>query len=101
MLMTEHNLWFYQRLMQDLRDAIAERRLDGVCARRFRGRYRGESLESRRLLVSRRSHVGPTDELRSLASCEWRSSCEVAVKRRSALVAGSRVAAADVAGRAC
>ena len=23
MLMTEHNLWFYQRLMQGLRDAIA------------------------------------------------------------------------------
>ena len=27
MLMTEHNLWFYQRLMQALRDAIAEQRL--------------------------------------------------------------------------
>src|SRR6185295_6734239 len=27
MLMTEHNLWFYQRLMQALRDAIAEGRL--------------------------------------------------------------------------
>ena len=38
MLMTEHNLWFYQRLMQELREAIAERRLDGF-ARRFLGRY--------------------------------------------------------------
>jgi queuine tRNA-ribosyltransferase len=27
MLMTQHNLWFYQRLMQGLRDAIAEKRL--------------------------------------------------------------------------
>jgi queuine tRNA-ribosyltransferase len=27
MLMTEHNLWFYQRLMQAMRDAIAGRRL--------------------------------------------------------------------------
>jgi queuine tRNA-ribosyltransferase len=27
MLMTQHNLWFYQRLMQGLRDAIAEQRL--------------------------------------------------------------------------
>src|SRR5437867_2690553 len=28
MLMTQHNLWFYQRLMQSLRDAIAESRLE-------------------------------------------------------------------------
>src|SRR6202008_676581 len=27
MLMTEHNLWFYQRLMAELREAIAEGRL--------------------------------------------------------------------------
>ena len=27
MLMTQHNLWFYQRLMQGLREAIGERRL--------------------------------------------------------------------------
>ena len=27
MLMTEHNLWFYQRMMQELRDAISEHRL--------------------------------------------------------------------------
>ncbi len=39
MLMTEHNLWFYQRLMQDLRDAIGEQRLDAF-AREFLGRYR-------------------------------------------------------------
>ena len=39
-LMTEHNLWFYQRLMQGLRDAIAESCLD-VFAREFVGRYRG------------------------------------------------------------
>ena len=39
MLMTEHNLWFYQRLMQSLRDAIGERRLDAF-ADEFLGRYR-------------------------------------------------------------
>jgi queuine tRNA-ribosyltransferase len=39
MLMTQHNLWFYQRLMQGLRDAIAEARLDGH-AREFLNRYR-------------------------------------------------------------
>jgi queuine tRNA-ribosyltransferase len=38
MLMTEHNLWFYQRLMQALRDAIAENRL-GRFARGFLDRY--------------------------------------------------------------
>ncbi|HEX6374570.1 MAG TPA: tRNA guanosine(34) transglycosylase Tgt [Allosphingosinicella sp.] len=38
MLMTEHNLWFYQRLMQDLRDAISERRLTAFAAD-FRARY--------------------------------------------------------------
>jgi queuine tRNA-ribosyltransferase len=32
MLMTQHNLWFYQRLMQALRDAIAGQRLAGVAA---------------------------------------------------------------------
>ena len=30
MLMTEHNLWFYQRLMQGLRDAIGEQRLTAL-----------------------------------------------------------------------
>ena len=38
MLMTEHNLWFYQRLMQELRDAIAARRLQAY-ASQFRARY--------------------------------------------------------------
>jgi queuine tRNA-ribosyltransferase len=39
MLMTQHNLWFYQRLMQGLRDAIAGRRLDAFAVE-FLGRYR-------------------------------------------------------------
>lgn len=39
MLMTEHNLWFYQRLMQGLRDAIGEGRLTNH-ASNFLGRYR-------------------------------------------------------------
>jgi queuine tRNA-ribosyltransferase len=39
MLMTEHNLWFYQRLMQGLRDAISEGRL-AAHARAFLNRYR-------------------------------------------------------------
>jgi queuine tRNA-ribosyltransferase len=39
MLMTEHNLWFYQRLMQGLREAIAERRLTAFAAD-FLTRYR-------------------------------------------------------------
>jgi len=39
MLMTEHNLWFYQRLMQAMRDVIAEARL-GEFAQQFFGRYR-------------------------------------------------------------
>jgi len=38
MLMTEHNLWFYQRLMQDLRAAIADGRLRQY-ATSFRARY--------------------------------------------------------------
>jgi queuine tRNA-ribosyltransferase len=38
MLMTEHNLFFYQALMADLRAAIAEERLD-VFATAFRARY--------------------------------------------------------------
>ncbi len=41
MLMTEHNLWFYQRLMQGLREAIAERRLSAY-AEDFRRRYRAK-----------------------------------------------------------
>jgi queuine tRNA-ribosyltransferase len=39
MLMTEHNLWFYQRLMQGLREAIAGKRLDDFAAD-FLNRYR-------------------------------------------------------------
>lgn len=39
MLMTEHNLWFYQQLMADLRAAIGEGRL-AVFADDFRTRYR-------------------------------------------------------------
>ncbi|WP_174273713.1 tRNA guanosine(34) transglycosylase Tgt [Sphingomonas bacterium] len=38
MLLTEHNLWFYQQLMAALRDAIAERRL-ASWADDFRRRY--------------------------------------------------------------
>jgi len=41
MLMTEHNLHFYQALMADLRAAIAERRLKPF-ADAFRARYRGD-----------------------------------------------------------
>jgi queuine tRNA-ribosyltransferase len=40
MLMTEHNLWFYQRLMQGLRDAIGDGRL-GAYAADVLERYRG------------------------------------------------------------
>jgi queuine tRNA-ribosyltransferase len=39
MLMTEHNLCFYQQLMAALREAIAERRLNAF-ADDFRARYR-------------------------------------------------------------
>ena len=39
MLMTQHNLWFYQRLMQGLRDAIAGQRLQSF-ASEFLQRYR-------------------------------------------------------------
>ena len=42
MLMTQHNLWFYQRLMQGLRDAIAANDLD-TFAGAFLGRYRGKA----------------------------------------------------------
>ena len=44
MLMTEHNLWFYQRLMQGLRDAIAEGRLTAY-ADAFRARYRAKAAD--------------------------------------------------------
>ena len=39
MLMTEHNIWFYERLMADLRHAIAAHRLSAF-ATEFRTRYR-------------------------------------------------------------
>jgi queuine tRNA-ribosyltransferase len=39
MLMTEHNLWFYQQLMQRLRDAILAGELDAFAAD-FLRRYR-------------------------------------------------------------
>jgi queuine tRNA-ribosyltransferase len=39
MLMTQHNLWFYQRLMEALRNAIAEQRLTAF-AQDFVTRYR-------------------------------------------------------------
>jgi queuine tRNA-ribosyltransferase len=39
MLMTQHNLWFYQRLMQGLRDAISCKRLKPY-ASKFLSRYR-------------------------------------------------------------
>lgn len=42
MLMTQHNLWFYQRMMQHLRDAISERRL-GTYAVEFLDRYRSRN----------------------------------------------------------
>jgi len=42
MLMTQHNLWFYQRLMQSLRDAIAGQRLQAF-ASEFLQRYRKAS----------------------------------------------------------
>ena len=38
MLMTEHNVWFYERLMHDLRSAIARGELTGF-ANAFRARY--------------------------------------------------------------
>ncbi|OYY89683.1 MAG: tRNA guanosine(34) transglycosylase Tgt [Sphingomonas sp. 28-66-16] len=41
MLMTEHNLWFYQTLMSDLRTAIAEKRIASF-AHAFRKAYAGE-----------------------------------------------------------
>jgi queuine tRNA-ribosyltransferase len=39
MLMTEHNLFFYQALMAGLRKAVAEQRLDAF-ARHFNTRYK-------------------------------------------------------------
>ena len=39
MLMTQHNLWFYQRMMADLRDAISKHQL-GAFSSNFLSRYR-------------------------------------------------------------
>ena len=44
MLMTEHNLWFYQRLMQGMRDAIGEGRFAGW-AHAFVERYRAKGQD--------------------------------------------------------
>ena len=44
MLMTEHNLYFYQALMAGLRAAIAEQRLANF-ARDFNARYAAEKSE--------------------------------------------------------
>ncbi|SFP45766.1 tRNA guanosine(34) transglycosylase Tgt [Sphingomonas rubra] len=46
MLMTEHNIWFYQVMMADLRAAIAEGRL-AAFADAFRASYAGEQGERR------------------------------------------------------
>ena len=45
MLMTEHNLWFYQRLMADLREAIATMDLKAFSAN-FLERYRARAGQS-------------------------------------------------------
>ena len=45
MLMTEHNLWFYQRLMADLREAIATTDLKAFSAN-FLDRYRARAGQS-------------------------------------------------------
>jgi queuine tRNA-ribosyltransferase len=45
MLMTQHNLWFYQRLMQSLRDAIAGQRLMNF-AGEFLARYNGSPAKA-------------------------------------------------------
>lgn len=47
MLMTQHNLYFYQRLMQDLRNAIEARRLQGFSSE-FLLRYRSSSSRGAR-----------------------------------------------------
>ena len=44
MLMTQHNLWFYQRIMADMRSAIAEQR-SGSFAKSFLDHYRSRGSE--------------------------------------------------------
>ena len=51
MLMTQHNLWFYQRVMEDLRDAIARRPAAGF-RKRFLRRYRSSSMDRRKLGIN-------------------------------------------------
>jgi queuine/archaeosine tRNA-ribosyltransferase len=41
--MTQHNLWFYRRMLQGLRGAIAAQALNSF-ASEFLGRYRSSSL---------------------------------------------------------
>jgi hypothetical protein len=55
MLMTEHNLWFYQQLMADLRAAIGEGRLSAF-ANGFRARYTAANDPARRRLPVRHRH---------------------------------------------
>jgi queuine tRNA-ribosyltransferase len=43
MLMTQHNLWFYQRMMEGLRAAISEQQL-GAFAASFLSRYRARAV---------------------------------------------------------
>ena len=50
MLMTQHNLWFYQRMMQSLRNAIAEQRLTPF-ASAFLQRYRSSLASMARGMV--------------------------------------------------
>ena len=51
MLMTQHNLWFYQRMMEGLRDAIAQKRLQHF-AGAFLNRYRQRKADG--VAVSKR-----------------------------------------------
>jgi len=52
MLMTQHNLWFYQRLMQGLRDVIAGQRLQAF-GQEFLQRYRSSLASMARGKVER------------------------------------------------
>ena len=54
MLMTEHNLWFYQRLMQGLRDAIAGQRFAAHAAA-FLDRYRAAKALRARSATGRKA----------------------------------------------
>ena len=69
MLMTEHNLWFYQRLMQELREAIAEGRL-AAYAEAFRARYRQRIRKAGGSPHRRRSARGPAPGRRTRGAIE-------------------------------